>query len=138
MTPTTAEDAVLRRPVVTTEIETPEWAQPRDWPPPDEAAPRRDEHQDTARTPKLSDLKFFVFSVGITGQMSCARSRAGARRLQLMLGLTVLPNRAIGRTLPIPRINQLVLVLRMPLPHDTVLATQTAIQLVAVRDSIVC
>ena len=29
-TPTTDEDAVLRRPTVTTEIETLEWAQPRD------------------------------------------------------------------------------------------------------------
>jgi hypothetical protein len=45
---------------------TPEWAQPRDWPPPHEAAQRRDEHQEAARTPKQSDLKFFVFYVGIT------------------------------------------------------------------------
>ena len=78
MTPTTAEDAVLRLSAATTEIETSEWAAPRELRRPREAAQRHDEHQEAARTPKQCDLKFFVFSVGITAPVH-QRRRASAQ-----------------------------------------------------------
>ena len=46
--------------VAAPEIEMPNRAQPRDLPPPCEAARRRDGHEEAAITPTKSDLKFFV------------------------------------------------------------------------------
>ena len=78
VTPTTLEDLALRRSVVTTESETPEWALRRD-------APQRVKQPGAAMNTKKplqprrnSDLKFFVLCVGITVPVH-QRRRASAQ-----------------------------------------------------------
>ena len=89
MTPTTAADAVLRRSVVTTEIETPEPRPDRATVPSRAQQPGPAMHTKKPQQPRRkSDLKFFVLFVGITAPAH-QRRRATAHDAEQ-------PERAMG------------------------------------------